>query len=60
MGRIFYATPEAITNVSVVEWSEANLKNFRTVDLGQGIHLLQEEHPEAIGMTLADWIQQFK
>lgn len=54
---LFYATPGAITNASVVEWSEANLKNLQTVDLGQGIHFLQEDHPEAIGKALANWIQ---
>jgi haloalkane dehalogenase len=54
---LFYATPGAITNASVVDWSEANLKNIETVDLGQGIHYLQEDHPEAIGRALANWIQ---
>ncbi|MGI0044597.1 MAG: haloalkane dehalogenase, partial [Nitrososphaeraceae archaeon] len=55
---LFYASPGAITNASVVDWSEANLKNVETVDLGQGIHYLQEDHPEAIGGALANWIQQ--
>src|SRR5918996_58983 len=55
---LFYASPGAITYASVVEWSEANLKNLQTVDLGQGIHYLQEDHPEAIGRALANLIQQ--
>ena len=55
---LFFADPGAITNASVVDWSEANLKNLETVDLGQGIHYLQEDHPEAIGRALANWIQQ--
>jgi haloalkane dehalogenase len=37
-----------------VDWSEANLKNLETIDLGQGIHYLQGDHPEAIGKALAD------
>jgi haloalkane dehalogenase len=41
-----------------VDWSEANLKNLETIDLGQGIHYLQEDHPEAIGKALADWIKE--
>jgi haloalkane dehalogenase len=41
----------------MVEWSRANLKNLDTIDLGQGIHYLQEDHPRAIGEALANWIQ---
>lgn len=55
---LFYASPGAITNASAVDWSEANLKNLQTVALGQGIHYLQEDHPEAIGRTLANWVEQ--
>ena len=55
---LFYASPGAITNASAGDWSKANLKNLQTVDLGQGIHYLQEDHPEAIGRALANWIQQ--
>ena len=54
----FSADNVNITNASVVDWSEANLKNLETVELGQGIHYLQEDHPEAIGRALANWIQQ--
>jgi haloalkane dehalogenase len=57
---LFYAKPGGLTNASVVEWSKANLKNLETVDLGQGIHYLQEDHPRAIGKALANWIQQQK
>ena len=41
---LFYANPGGLTNASVVEWSKENLKNLETVDLGQGIHYLQEDH----------------
>jgi haloalkane dehalogenase len=57
---LFYANPGGLINASVVEWSKANLKNLETVDLGQGIHYLQEDHPQAIGKALAKWIQQQK
>jgi haloalkane dehalogenase len=55
---LFYANPGGLTNASIVDWSEANLKNLETIDLGQGIHYLQEDHPEAIGKALADWIKE--
>jgi haloalkane dehalogenase len=43
-----------------VNWSKANLKNLETIDLGQGIHYLQEDHPKAIGKALANWIKERK
>lgn len=57
---LLYASPGAITNASAVNWSTSNLKNLETVDLGQGIHFLQEDHPGAIGEALANWIQKSK
>jgi hypothetical protein len=47
-----------LINASVVNWSKANLKNLETIDLGQGIHYLQEDHPKAIGKALANWIKE--
>jgi haloalkane dehalogenase len=44
----------------MVDWSKANLKNLQTVDLGQGLHYLQEDHPHAIGKALANWVQQLQ
>jgi haloalkane dehalogenase len=55
---LFYAEPGGLTNESVVNWSKANLKNLQTIDLGQGIHYLQEDHPKAISEALANWIGQ--
>jgi len=57
---LFYANPGGLTNEVVVNWSKANLKNLENIDLGQGIHYLQEDHPKAIGKTLASWIGQQK
>ncbi len=52
---LFHATPGLIITPPVVEWSKQNLKNLQTVDLGPGIHFLQEDHPDAIGQAIADW-----
>ena len=52
---LFYATPGALMTAPVVEWCKANLKNLQTVDLGTGIHFLQEDHPHKIGAELAKW-----
>ncbi len=39
----------------MVEWTKQNLKNLKTVDIGAGIHFLQEDNPDLIGSELADW-----
>jgi haloalkane dehalogenase len=54
---LLYAKPGAIVNASTVSWSEANLENLKTVNMGDGLHFIQEDHPEAIGKALASWIQ---
>ena len=38
----------------MVEWSKQDLK---TVDIGAGIHSLQEDNPDLIGSELAKWYQ---
>ena len=52
---LFYATPGAIMPAPIVERATAHLKNLNTVDVGQGIHYLQEDHPHLIGSELARW-----
>lgn len=52
---LFYATPGALIPGPMVEWCKANLKNLRTVDIGRGIHFLQEDNPHLIGSEIANW-----
>jgi haloalkane dehalogenase len=52
---LFHATPGAIVPPPVVEWCRENLSSLKTVDLGAGIHFLQEDHPHEIGAELANW-----
>ncbi|MDX1670813.1 MAG: haloalkane dehalogenase [Balneolaceae bacterium] len=56
---LFHARPGAILGPGVLEWCSNNLKNLQTVDLGKGIHYLQEDHPHAIGRELAEWYRSF-
>jgi len=51
----FYATPGALVQAPLVEWCKQNLKNLKTVDIGQGVHYLQEDNPHLIGSELASW-----
>jgi len=55
---LFHATPGAIITEPVVEWSKTNLKNLETVDIGPGIHFIQEDNPHKIGESLSDWYQE--
>jgi haloalkane dehalogenase len=52
---LFSATPGGIINDKTVEWCRQNLKNLKVVDIGEGIHFLQEDNPHLIGEELAKW-----
>ncbi len=52
---LFYAHPGGIITLPMVEWCIKNLKNLSTVDIGPGIHFLQEDNPHLIGRELASW-----
>ncbi|MFV1980972.1 MAG: haloalkane dehalogenase [Rhodothermia bacterium] len=52
---LFHATPGAILPVSLVDWCRRNIKGLNTVDIGPGIHFLQEDNPHLIGEELASW-----
>ena len=52
---LFTATPGGIIEAKTVEWCKQNLKNLKVVDIGKGIHYLQEDNPHLIGEELAKW-----
>jgi haloalkane dehalogenase len=52
---LFAATPGAIITAEAVEWCRQNLKDLTVVDIGPGIHFLQEDNPHLIGAELAAW-----
>ena len=52
---LFTATPGGLMRAPIVEWCQQNLKNLRVVNIGQGIHFLQEDNPHLIGSELANW-----
>lgn len=52
---LFYATPGALIQAPLVEWCRQNLSNLQTVDIGDGIHFVQEDNPHLIGSQLAKW-----
>ncbi len=54
---LFYATPGGIIDAEGVKWCREHLPNLTTVDIGDGLHYLQEDNPHLIGEELANWIQ---
>ena len=52
---LFFAQPGGLITAPMVAWCEQKLKNLKTVDIGPGIHYLQEDNPHLIGSELAQW-----
>ncbi len=50
-------TPGAILQGPEVEWCKAQFPTLTVQEMGEGIHFVQEDQPEAIGRTVADWLQ---
>ena len=54
---LFHATPGAIMQAALVKSLESTLKNLKMVDIGPGVHFVQEDNPHKIGEELAKWYQ---
>jgi haloalkane dehalogenase len=52
---MFFAHPGGIVNEQMVQWCQRNLINLKTIDIGKGIHYLQEDNPKLIGTELLTW-----
>jgi len=52
---LFYAHPGALLPAGVVDWCRQNLKNLKAIDVGRGVHYLQEDNPHLIGEELVRW-----
>jgi haloalkane dehalogenase len=55
---LFAAEPGALVAPAFVEALAGKLKDCRFVKLGDGIHFLQEDHPETIGRSVAAFIAE--
>ncbi|WP_439371646.1 haloalkane dehalogenase [Bradyrhizobium sp. DASA03120] len=53
---LFSGTPGALVAPEFAERFAGSLKHCAHVPLGPGLHFLQEDHPEAIGRSVAGWI----
>lgn len=53
---LFAGSPGAVVSPEFAEGFVASLKHCALLHLGPGLHFLQEDHPEAIGRSVAGWI----
>jgi haloalkane dehalogenase len=55
---LFAGNPGALISPAFAEKFASGLKNCRVVRLSSGLHFLQEDHPEAIGNTVREWLME--
>jgi haloalkane dehalogenase len=53
---LFCGDPGALISPAAADAFASTLQNCRVVHLGAGAHYLQEDHPDAIGCAVRDWI----
>ena len=53
---LFVGNPGALTTPAFAESFVKRLNNCRVVHLNSGIHFLQEDHPDAIGANVKEWL----
>jgi haloalkane dehalogenase len=54
-----YAQPGAILR-NLVDWCKENMANVKTIEVGAGVHFLQEDDPHGIGEAIAAWMREIK
>lgn len=52
---LLYARPGVIIKKKEVEWIKENIPNTRAIDIGEGLHFIQEDNPDKIGSETAKW-----
>ncbi|AGC46698.1 haloalkane dehalogenase [Myxococcus stipitatus DSM 14675] len=55
---LFAVEPGVLLPPPLVAWCRENLPRLEVIELGQGLHYIQEDHPHAIGQGLADWLRR--
>lgn len=56
---MLHVAPGALMLPAVVDYVKANASNLEDVYLGEGVHYVQEDHPDAIGKALREWLERF-
>lgn len=54
---LLHASPGGLIGSTDVAWCRSNIRNLEVMALGEGIHYFQEDHPELVATTIADWLK---
>ena len=52
---MFYVTPGVAIKEKDVTLIKENMKNLKLIDLGEGLHFIQEDYPHEIGAAISGW-----
>ncbi len=55
---LLYADPGVLVPPAAVDWYVGRIVNLETNFIGQGLHFIQEDQPDAIGRAIADWMRR--
>lgn len=53
-----YAEPGVLITPETVGWYVDRIPNLETAFIGQGLHFIQEDQPDAIGRAISDWMRR--
>ncbi len=54
----FYVSPGVAIKEKDVKIIKDNMKNLTSIDLGKGLHFIQEDYPHEIGEGISDWYKE--
>lgn len=54
----FYSTPGMLIRKDDANWISENFPNTTMVDIGEGVHYVQEDNPHQIGEELSNWYRR--
>lgn len=55
---LLYAKPGVLVNQQAVDYYLNKISNLETTYVGQGLHFIQEDQPDAIGLAIHDWLRR--
>jgi len=54
----FYVSPGVGIKEKDVKIIKDNMKNLKSIDLGEGLHFIQEDYPHEIGVGISEWYKE--
>ena len=55
---LMHADPGAILRAGLVDWCERHMRALTSVDIGPGLHFVQEDRPHEIGRAIRAWYEE--